>query len=194
MQTSIWKKWLCAAVGAAFLTAGAYADVLLEIDLSVPNEITINATSGLSAVTTSGDDFFGAYFENFYNGPGTGMIDSGGVGDLTNTENPADFSPGLFRAADDPGLNIWSWSSDTTVTFTAGSQAFTGSATWALDPAVYADMLAGNTSGDVYFPADTVDDIAAGAVLLGQYRVVPEPATLSLMLLGLGLGLRRSRS
>ncbi len=75
------------------------------------------------------------------------------------------------------------------MTFTAGSLAFVGSATWALDANEYADMLAGSMSGNVYFPADTVDDIA-GATAIGTYLVVPTPGAIAL--LGLA-GLARSR-
>lgn len=75
------------------------------------------------------------------------------------------------------------------MTFTAGSLAFVGSATWSLDANEYADMLAGSMSGNIYFPADTVDDIA-GASVLGTYTVVPTPGVVAL--LGLA-GLARSR-
>jgi hypothetical protein len=50
-------------------------------------------------------------------------------------------------------------------------------------------MLAGSMSGNVYFPADTVDDIA-GATAIGAYLVVPTPDAIAL--LGLA-GLARSR-
>lgn len=75
------------------------------------------------------------------------------------------------------------------MTFTAGSLAFVGSATWSLDANEYADMLAGSMSGNVYFPADTVDDIA-GATAIGACLVVPTPGAIAL--LGLA-GLARSR-
>ena len=56
------RKWLCAALSVAALTTGAYADDLLVVDLTVADQVTITATDGLSAVTTSGDDLWGVYF------------------------------------------------------------------------------------------------------------------------------------
>ena len=189
------RGWLCVAVSVALLATGAYADDLLVVDLSVTDQVTVFATDGLSAIDSSGSDTTGVYFEDFYGVAGGALSASLVFGDLTNAENPSDGSPSIFRggAGTDPGLNIWSWSSDSTVTFTAGSLAFVGSATYDLDPGEYADMLAGNMSGDLYFPADTVDDIP-NADLLGTYRViVPEPATLSFLVLGLGLVVRKRR-
>ena len=186
------------AMGTLF-TQSARADVLLLVDLSVTDQVTISATSGLSAASASGSDFLGIYFENFYGGAGSTLSETlFGTADLTNAENPADGSPSLFRggSGSDPGLNMFSWSTDSTVTFTAGSTAFVGSATWTLSATEYAEMLAGSSSGDIYFPADTVDDLAGGVTLLGQYQVitgVPEPATCSLLGIGLGLMVYRRR-
>lgn len=187
------------AVAVLATVAGAQdrvgLDELLIVDLSVANQVTVFATNGLSAVTTSGSDTTGVYLENFYGGAGGSLADVLVSGNLTNAENPTDNTPDLFRggAGSDPGLNIWSWSSDSTVTFTAGSLAFTGSATWNLSAAEYADMLAGSSTGNIYFPADTFDDIGSAA-LLGTYRVVvPTPAGAALMGLGLGAGMIRRR-
>ena len=106
----------------------AQADDLLIIDLTVPNQVTITATAGLSAITASGSDSTGVYLENFYGGAGSSLSAALVSGNLTNAENATDNSPALFRAgSSDPGLNIYSWSSASTVTFTAGSLAFTGS-------------------------------------------------------------------
>lgn len=170
-------------------------DELLIVDLSVANQVTIFATNGLSAATISGSDSTGVYLENFYGGTGVALAEVLVSGNLTNAENPTDNTPDLFRggAGTDPGLNIWSWSPDTTVTFTAGSLAFTGTATWTLTAAQYADMLAGSVTGNLYFPADTFDDVSA-ASLLGTYRVVvPTPASAALMGLGLGAAAIRRR-
>jgi hypothetical protein len=187
------KVWLCAAVSVALLASAANADDLLIVDLSVVDQVTITATDGLSAATVSGSDSIGVYFEGFYGVAGNSLNETLVSGDLTNAENPASNSPNLYRAGSgsDPGLNIYSWSSDSTVSFTMDSLAFVGSGTWDLDADDYADMLAGAVSGDLYFPADSEDDIA-GATMLGTYRVIPEPATLSLLgLLGLVVLRRR---
>ena len=188
------KTAITAIVAAAALTTGALADDVLIVDLSVVNQITINA-GGLSDVDASGGDGIGVYFDNFYGGGGDSLSASYVSGGLTNSENPSDGSPGLFRAGggSDSGLNFWTWSSDTTVTFTAGQQAFDGSATWDLDANEYANMLAGSSSGALYFPADDASDVA-GAVQLGTYSVVvPAPAGLALLGLGGLVATRRRR-
>ncbi len=131
-------------------------------------------------------------------GRGGGLFDSLLFGDLTSAANPPD-GPDLFRGGggSDPGLNIWSMTPDFDLSFTAGLVAFTGSGTWSLSPAEYADMLAGNSSGDIHFPADTLDDLPVS--ILGTYSVVsdatvPEPASISLIGLGLlGLVVLRKR-
>lgn len=183
-----------AAAVACFAT-GAQADDLLIVDLSIPNQITINATAGLSSASVSGGDTTGVYFDNFYGAAGNALADVLVSGDITNVGNPSDMTPDLFRGGGgtDTGLNMWSWSSDITVDFTAGTQAFTGSGTWTLSAAEYADMLNGSMSGALYFPADTADDIAT-ATQIGTYRVVvPAPGAIAVLGLGLGVTARRRR-
>jgi len=53
-------------------------------------------------------------------------------------------------------------------------------------------MLNGNTSGNIYFPADSFDDIPT-ANLLGTWVVIPEPSTISLLGLGALALIRRRR-
>ncbi len=183
------KLALFLATCAMAFASTANADVLILVDLSVTDQVTFTATDGLSAITTSGSSGTGIYLEDFYNNDLNSVVsDTLITGDLTNAENPSDGSPAIWTSGTltDRGLNMFSWSTDGTVSFTAGSLAFTGSATWTVDSADYADMLAGNTFGDLWFPADTVDDLT-GAGILGQWQVVsvPEPAS-ALALLGLG--------
>src|SRR5690606_2888719 len=80
--------------------------------------------------------------------------------------------PSLFRSVNtDPGMNIWSYSATTPTTFTTGSQAFTGEATWSITPELYNAMLTAPSGGNIYFPADDSGDIAT-ATLLGTYSVI----------------------
>ena len=182
-------------VAAAATGANAQLEKLLIVDLSVENQITITATTGASAATISGSDGIGVLLADLLNGPNiSGICDSLVSGDITNVANPSDGSPDLFYSTFGAGngLNLWSWSSDTTVDFTAGQQAFTGSGTWTVNPSFYADMLAGNTSGTIYFPADTDDDIA-GATAIGTWNVIPAPASAALLGLGGLAAVRRRR-
>lgn len=185
---------LC-AIMAAVLTSRALADDLLVVDLSVTNQITISATGGLSAATVSGTDFTGVYLDNFYGAAGTSLSATVLPGaDLTTAANPTSGSQDLFRGGSgtDSGLNIWDLSTDSDLDFTGGSLAFVGSATWTLNSEDYTEMLAGPVTGDLYFPADTGDDIGS-ATLLGTWRVVPEPASVVLLGLCAGFGALRRR-
>lgn len=173
-----------ALIAGLAVAATASADVLLEIDLSVVDQLTITATTGNSAVTASGSNFTGIFLNGLMDGTagtaGTSVVSA----DLSTAANASDGSPSLFNSgSSDTGLNIWSFSSDSTVSVTAGSQAFAGSATWSISSAMYASLLGGTTSGDIYFPADDSSDIA-GAELLGTYNVVPAPGALALLGLG----------
>lgn len=186
-------KFLSSLAGVTLFINPASAAILLQVDLSVDNTITITSTTEASLETVSGGVFTGVYLDGFYGpspitaSPGATLIS----GDLTTFLNPSNNSPALFRlGGDDPGLNIFAFSSDGTVDFVAGTQAFTGEATWTLTPESYAAMLNGSTSGDLYFPADDVSDLGS-ATLIGEWVVnsesisVPESSNLmGLMVVG----------
>ena len=179
------------ALAASAMTASA--DNLLLVDLSSTNQITISATGGLSAASVSVSNFTGWLLADFYSSTvHAGLADSAVSGDLTVAGTTSDGSPDLFRGGVDAGLNVWSFSNDSGISFTAGAVAFTGSATWDVDAAMYADMLAGNSGGDIYAPADTDDDIS-GATLIGTWSVVPAPSSLALLGLGGIVAGRRRR-
>ena len=173
---------LGAALVIASLAGVAQADDLLIIDLSVENQMTITATDGLSAADAAASSFTGVLLADFFN--------TNGVGNLTVAGTSSDGSPSIFHSAGSAGLNIWSFTADAPA-FTAGQVAFTGSGTWTIDAASYADMVGGNTSGDIYSPADSDDDIP-GATYIGTYRVVPAPGSVALLGLG-GLSATRRR-
>jgi hypothetical protein len=160
------------------VTGGSSGGELLTVDLSTVNQITVTATSGLSMATVSGSTTTGWLFENFFANAGSQGIGSPtivGTATLTAASVPPDGSPSLFRGSDtDDGLNIWSYSATGTTSITAGQVAFTGTATWSVSPAFYAALLTAPSSGNIYFPADTSDDIAS-AQLLGTYAVINGP-------------------
>lgn len=181
---------LALAAGAA--TAGQPIEVLLNVDLSVENEVTISATSGLAAADASFSNFTGFMLADFFASALTDTIGEEGAGDFSTFANPSDGSPRFFAGSGNVGLNFWSFSTDSTLAVTSGQQAFAGSATFSVAAADYAAMLAGAVSGDVYANADTDDDIGAGAILIGAYRVIPTPGSFALLGLG-GLAAARRR-
>ena len=183
-----------AALAGAATAMTASADVLLDIDLSVANQITITATDGLAAADASSSNFTGMLMAGFFNDSSFGSGTGSGTGDLSTANNPSDGSPSLFSGTSDFGLNLWSFSTESTVTMTSGTIAMSGAATWTVGAAEYAAMLAGNTSGDLYFGADTDDDIGVDGVLVGTWNVVPAPSSAALLGLGGMLITRRRRA
>ena len=157
------------------VTGGSSSNDLLVIDLTSPNQVTISATNGTSLASASGSTTTGFYFQNFFANAGTQAIGTAtvvGTATLTAASVAPDGTPSMFRTGDnDPGLNIWSYSSASTTTFTAGQVAFAGTATWSITPALYNAMLTAPTSGSVFFPADDVGDLG-GATQLGTYTVI----------------------
>lgn len=148
---------------------------ILEVDLSVVNQITITATSEASAVTASGPDGNGFYLNDFFGvNTTTAVFETALSGDLTSFLNSSDGTPQIFVGTGEPGLNVWSYTNDAASEFTAGVQAFSGSATWSLNSAMYALAIAGPQTGGVYFVADSEADVGS-AQLLGTWAVVPEP-------------------
>lgn len=179
--------------GLAIAASGATADVLLEIDLTVANQVTISATSGLASVSASGSAFTGVLLADFFAVPGAPGSVGSGTGNLSTFSNPSDGSPALFQGFADTGLNIWSFTTDSSISVAGGQQAFSGSSTWTLDATQYAAFLGGAAAGDVWMNADTDDDISSGsATNIGTYRVVPAPSSLALLGLG-GLAATRRR-
>ncbi len=179
----------------------AHADDLVTIDLSVTDTVTLIATEGNSAITAAGSDGVGLYFADLLAGVTSGLspVYDDGSGLFTAAEDaPESDGPQLWRAAGstDSGLNVYSWTDEIEANFTAGSRAFLNRSSFTISSDVYASLVAsGNVSGDIYFPADDVGDIAA-LTPLGTYTVltVPEPGALVILSLGLcGVALLRRR-
>jgi hypothetical protein len=182
------------------MVSTAQAAVVLQLDLSTVNQVTISATTGLSLASVSGSDGTGVYLKDFF---GTQVFSTSGSSRLAGANlvyfnATSDGSPSLFRGGReiDPGLNIFSMDNGTPnpASFTSGVQAFKGSATWSLTAQQYAVFLQAPTSGDVYAFADTIDDLNGGPQVIGQYSVVPEPTSMAIFGLGaLGIAYRAKR-
>ena len=180
--------------GLAVAATGATADVLLEIDLTVANQVTISATSGLASVDATGSNFTGFLLADFFSVAGAPGSVGAGTGNLSTSSNASDGSPSLFQGFSSVGLNIWSFSTDSTVGVTGGAQAFSGSGTWSLDATQFAAFEAAATSGDIWMNADTDDDLASGsATNIGTYAVIPAPSALAVLGMGGLVATRRRR-
>jgi MYXO-CTERM domain-containing protein len=187
------------AAVVATITGAAGAEVLLLIDLTVENQMTVTATNGLSAVTSEGSDTNGIYLQNFFAAGAVAAISANpDVGDFTTFGNTSDGGLSIYRGVSgaDTGLNFWSWTDDPNpLTVTAGQQALVGSATFTLSEAVYALLIQNTGTGELWFNADTADDI--GGPLdpgnIGQWSVVPAPGALAMLGLA-GLAGRRRRN
>jgi len=173
----------------------AHAVLVLQADLTVENTITISATSGTSLADVSGNSSIGFYLADFFDSTYS-LIYTLQSGNLSSANNTSDNSPQLWSDIDSIGLNVWEFTGDAGMTFTAGELAFSGQASWIVDTASYLSALNGAQGGNVYAPADS-DDLIANATLIGTWDIiraeeVPEPSTLAIFALGLmGLASRR---
>jgi len=189
-----------ACLGLALFASGlANSAVVLLVDLTVENQITINATAGASAATVSGSDLTGFSLTNFFD-PSRGFVDNTlQSGNLTSANNISDGRPALFGNSNlQEFFNVFDVTNDPLMTFTAGLVAFSGQATWTVDTASYLSALNGGLSGEVVAPFDNfiVTDLGSASVI-GTWEAivaseVSEPSIIAFFALGLmGLAVRR---
>tara|TARA_A100001391_G_scaffold137161_1_gene95784 strand:+ start:890 stop:1453 length:564 start_codon:yes stop_codon:yes gene_type:complete len=180
-----------ATLVAAATAMTASADDLVQIDLSVANQITIVATDGLASADASFSSFTGVLLADFFNTAGAGGPITGGTGDFSTFGEASDGSPSMFNDTASFGLNFWSFTNDAP-SIVSGEQAFSGSATFVVDAGVYAAMLAGNSSGDLIAGSDRDSNIAGG-VNVGTWSLVPAPSSVAMLGLGGLVAGRRRR-
>ena len=195
--------WLSAACGLAFSSAWAQTpDVLLLINDSDPAAITITATTNDSTASDSSHTFTdGVDLAGFF----TGAVDAGSEfakSTLTTFRDgaPAGYFGDTSNNLQDPGastgadLALFTPDTSNIEHFVAGSQAFSGTATFELSN-VAASLPAAGTLGNGYAGnAGDEGSGGSGVVLIGAYEVVPEPSSgLLLLLLLAGVALLAGR-
>ncbi|GAB4544091.1 MAG: hypothetical protein Tsb0013_00900 [Phycisphaerales bacterium] len=182
---------------AVLATAGAASaqqlDVLLEVDLSVPDQITITATDGLSAATITGSDGIGFYLDQIIDGTNSNEADALVSGNLVSAQNTSNDDPDLFHFSGNTGLNVFDVVATGDLNFVAGETAFSGSATWNISADFYATFAAVGSRGLVYFPADDDTDLTSASVL-GEWVIVPAPGAGALLAMGGLVAVRRRRA
>jgi len=187
-----------APIAAAAVASTAGAAVLLEVDVSVPDQITITATNGLSASSITDASATGFLLAGILDGSSSvsGTLVSG---NLTSFLNNSNNSPNLSTVGADTGLNVSDYTVGTNSNFVANQIAFKGSATWDVDAAGYAAFASPGAEGDIWFAAKSSSDIDpppppfVPPFVLGQWVTVPTPGTAGALALAALAATRRRR-
>ena len=158
----------------------AHAGVLIYLDLSVTNRLTLTATTETAIATTDpgGTTGTGIVLE------GTGIVPSdltGGASDTFGVYSTGAFSQVKTSRLLNNGvnsLNLYDSSDDRATSITSGQQAFVGTTTINLDDAtIYNNLLNGPSSGKIYAFADNSLTFATDGTYIGDWAKVPEPST-----------------
>lgn len=163
------------------LSANASASILLEIDLSVENQIGISSTGNSALIDSIGTDFEGVYLDQFF-GFSTNISDQLISGNLVTATELSSNTPNLFSFTGDIGLNIFSMTNNATISTTAGQTAFTGSGLWNISSQAYASAFMGALSGDLFLNADSASDLSnpnADTFLIGTWAVTSSTVDVS---------------
>lgn len=157
------------ATNASATTIGT---LILEVDVSDPDNVIFAATDGLadaSAVTTS-NMRLGGFLPNI-----SPQVVVALTGDLGTADPPGNLAISVSAAEPDLFVSMPNGS-----TFTAGSQALTGSS--AADISFYFLPIPG-----------TVGPVTVNGTTVGEWKSIPEPSALALLGLG-GLIVARRRA
>ena len=202
MKTSLtYLKNHLVCFGAAVLllasVSAAKAQILLTIDVSNPNAVTITATGSNADFSTAtsvnnGVDLLGLFTSN------TGTFESSTVSasSLTSANlsgNSADYYDSAVvddYSPSDVDLTLYSSGSSDTQVFTVGTTAFTGSLT--VDLSGLASFLPSSGTGEIVAGfSDGHPGTIATNTPIGEWQVVsstvaaPEPSTWMLVVMGI---------
>ena len=177
-----------------------HAGVLIELDLSVTNQLTLTATTGTALASVTGTTGTGIVLD------GTGQLTVTYVGDASDTfgvKSTGAFTntPELFPILNDSGvysINLYEGNDGTETSINEGQQAFVGTTTITLGATEYANLLNAPNSGKIYAFDDTPN--YQSSTYIGDWAkassgTVPEPSTaIAMGLLGvLGFAGNRRR-
>ena len=161
----------------------ANAGVLIELDLSVTNQLTLTATTGTALESTTGNTGVGIVLE------GTGEVENyalGGTSDTFGFKSTGAFEQVSTTRILNSGVNSINlyennFSNGINTSITEGQQAFVGTTTITLNPQSYAELLNAPSSGKIYAFADNPSYATQGKYI-GDWAkassgTVPEPST-----------------
>ena len=190
---------LVTSLVSSLLVVASNASVTLQINVSNPSAVTVQAVAGVSQTDSSlsiGLD--GITLENLFttdvNYPNTttftGDLSPSGTASMYNGLGTFDFdaNDGVFTSGDD--LSMY-FNGVGTQVFDTSTNAFTGVATIDFSSTPGA-LPAIGTSGNIYsgyFKSGTADH----GEIVGQWQVVPEPSSATLLLSGACIALVRRR-
>ncbi|MEM1422804.1 MAG: hypothetical protein AAGH64_02260 [Planctomycetota bacterium] len=182
-----------AAAGSA-----ATAQVVLEIDTSVINQITITATSVASANDADVPDVTGILLADMLDGtapafPPSALTDNPTLTPFLDPSGSPTLSVDDADEGSDTGLNVWSMSATDRNTFMAGTRAFAGTATWEIPAGLYDALAAPGSSGAVFAGIANSRNLFNG-VYIGDWLIVPAPGAGALLAMTGLAAVRRRRA
>lgn len=180
-----------AVVVLLLAVSGAMANVIMTVDIANPNNVIVRAVNDTASNSVSFTVNQGVILKAFLKTAQVGSIVGAGTGTFAPSVNVADTlntwnTPGIdFRGFADDDLRFYGDPAEV-LTITSGSVPFVG--TSAYDLSSIASLLPSvGTIGDLR----GLNSGNYDSGLIGQWEVVPEPATITLLAAGGIVLLRR---
>ena len=166
----------------------AHAGVLIELDLSVTNKLTLTATTETAIATATGETLKGIVLQ----GTGNAVVESVGASDTFGFKSTGEINEINISNLLDSGvfsINLYEAGVSVTTSITQGQQAFEGTTTITVNAQSYANLLNSPSSGKIYAFDDGSSTFATNGTYVGDWAkasTVPEPSTaIAMGLLGI---------